>query len=163
SCIIQSTGVAVNGGEVIEESTIKCPRPGFAGPCNMGLPDGSQVSYSEPYSVLSWKVGYEEVQNGSPTQGLPPRFARDRKDVFHYVLLGHALAIPELDLVTNQPTHHPKSISGVADYPGGDILITMGRWRSDAIDPVTGISNDQVGSALIQAGTLMHELGHNLN
>ena len=36
-------------------------------------------------------------------------------------------------------------------------MITLGLWRSDIP------ANDQVGSALVQAGTLMHELGHNLD
>ena len=35
-------------------------------------------------------------------------------------------------------------------------MITLGLWRSDIP------ANDQVGSTLVQAGTLMHELGHNL-
>jgi hypothetical protein len=154
ACIIPyNAAIAKAGGEIIDESTLLCPRAGYAGPC----------AYSEPYSVLSWKVGYEEVKNGSATLGTPSHFSRDRKDIFHYVLFGHALAAPELDLNTGLPTGHPKSVSGVADFPGGDILITLGRWRSDSIDPNTGVSNDQVGSQLIQAGTLIHELGHNLN
>jgi hypothetical protein len=90
---------------------------------------------------------------------MPAHFARNRKDIFHYVLFGHALGVPEALLSTNPyvPIGHPKSVSGVADFPGGDILVTLGRWRSDIPE------NDQVGSVLVQAGTLMHEIGHNLN
>ena len=36
-------------------------------------------------------------------------------------------------------------------------MVTLGLWRSDVL------ANDQVGSVLVQAGTLMHELGHNLD
>ena len=44
-------------------------------------------------------------------------------------------------------------------------MVTLGLWRYD--DPV-GCNpavncNDQTGSALVQAGTIMHELGHNLD
>lgn len=46
--------------------------------------------------------------------------------------------------------------SGWSDLGGADSLITLGLWRSD----VPG--DDQVGSALVQAGTIMHELGHTL-
>ena len=48
------------------------------------------------------------------------------------------------------------STSGWSDFAGADSLITLGLWRSD--NP----ADDQVGSVLIQAGTLMHELGHTL-
>ncbi len=36
-------------------------------------------------------------------------------------------------------------------------MVTLGLWRSDI--PAV----DQVGTVLEQAGTLMHELGHNLD
>ena len=48
------------------------------------------------------------------------------------------------------------STSGWSDYAGADSLITLGLWRSDVA------ADDQVGSALIQAGTIMHEIGHTL-
>lgn len=48
------------------------------------------------------------------------------------------------------------STSGWSDFGGADSIITLGLWRSD----VPG--DDQVGSALVQAGTLMHEIGHTL-
>jgi len=76
----------------------------------------------------------------------------------------------------------PKSTSGFSDLGGGDSLVTLGLWRAD--DPpicstnsstgccipnpaqllISGQSycNDQVGSALVQAGTIMHEMGHPL-
>ncbi|HET9402066.1 MAG TPA: hypothetical protein VFO34_14055 [Candidatus Acidoferrales bacterium] len=48
------------------------------------------------------------------------------------------------------------STSGWSDFGGADSIITLGLWRSD----VPG--DDQVGSDLVQAGTLMHEIGHTL-
>ena len=44
----------------------------------------------------------------------------------------------------------PRSVSGVSDVGGGDLMITLGLW------------DNSVGSDFIQASTLMHELGHNL-
>jgi hypothetical protein len=135
------------GGEVIQESTLLCPNP---------RTPLSACAYATPYSVLSYKKGFASVRDGNAPLGLPRRFARNRKDIYHYVLWGHAFAGP-VDPVTGRPLGpEPRSYSGAADRPGGDILITLGLWRSNLPE------NDQVGSALVQAGTLMHELGHNL-
>jgi hypothetical protein len=76
----------------------------------------------------------------------------------------------------------PKSTSGFSDLGGGDSLVTLGLWRAD--DPpicstatstsccvpnpaqalIAGQSycTDQVGNATVQAGTIMHEMGHPL-
>ena len=128
------------GGDVIEESTLTCPNA-HTNVCaypNLG------------YAVQGWKIGFKAVKDGFPALGIPAHFDHDRKDIFHYVLFAHALAAPG-------PTKGvPASVSGVADRPGGDLMVTLGLWRSD----VAG--EDQTGSSLIQAGTLMHELGHNL-
>lgn len=135
------------GGEVIQESTLLCPN---------ALTPMASCTYTSQYSVLSYKKGLVNVRDGNPRLGLPSRFSRDRKDIFHYALWGHALAGP-FDPATGRPlSTEPKSISGVADRPGGDLLITLGMWRSNLPE------NDQIGSVLVQAGTLMHELGHNL-
>ena len=127
------------GGERIEESSLRCT----ISPC----------TYSEPYSVLSFKKGFSGVRDGYPALNIPRHFSRLRKDIFHYTLFAHALSSP---IVPNAPLGPPKTISGVADRPGADLMITLGLWRSDIP------ANDQVGSTLVQAGTLMHELGHNL-
>ena len=135
------------GGEVIQESSLTCP--------NARTPI-SACAYTVPYSVVSFKKGFQSVRDGNAPLNLPRRFERNRKDIFHYVLWAHAFAGP-VDPVTGKPlTSEPRSYSGAADRPGGDILITLGLWRSNIPE------NDQVGSALVQAGTLMHELGHNL-
>ncbi len=43
----------------------------------------------------------------------------------------------------------PRSTSGIADLPGGDLMVTLGLWENF------------VGSEFMQASTWLHELGHN--
>jgi hypothetical protein len=140
------------GGQVIEESSLLCPN------------NQTRVcAFTEPYSVSGWKKGLEAIKNASPILGIPAHFAHARKDIFHYMLFGHTLAGP-FDAKGNPLAANPSSVSGVADTPGGDVLVSLGLWRSDnppGCDPTTTCT-DQTGSALIQAGTMMHELGHNL-
>jgi hypothetical protein len=141
------------GGEVVEEKDLLCPNAVT-----------NKCTFSEPYSVQSFKKGFRAVKEGFPDLNIPAHFARSRKDIFHYVLFAHALAGP-FDPVTGKPiSADPKSISGVADRPGGDLMITLGLWHYDDPKPCDPAitCNDQTGSALVQAGTLMHELGHNL-
>jgi hypothetical protein len=72
-----------------------------------------------------------------------------RKFVFHYALYGNELAGED------------PGTSGVAELPGNDFVITLGNraWR-----PVTGLffKEEQPPKVRDEAGTLMHELGHNL-
>ena len=144
------------GGNVVPEASILC------------LPSTTTCSFpsqSNEYSVLGWKAGFGSIKDGdqtfqalgtSPAAGLPQLFALNRKDTFHYALFAHAIAASTyLSALSNPPA--AGSISGVADLPGGDLMVTLGLWRS------TNPLYDQVGTTLEQAGTLMHELGHNLD
>lgn len=63
-------------------------------------------------------------------------FDQNRRFAFHYCIFAH---LPPLG-----------SYSGVAELPGNDYIVTLG-----------GFTNG-VGTVQQQAGTLMHELGHNL-
>jgi hypothetical protein len=142
------------GGEVIEESSLTCPIP---------KSQTAACTYSEPYAVVGWKKGLHTVKDGLPSLGLPSHFDHIRKDVFRYVLFGHALAGP-FDGNGQKLSNDPSSVSGVGDRPGGDVLVTLGLWPfydPPGCDPKVDCAN-QTGSALVQAGTLMHELGHNL-
>jgi hypothetical protein len=76
---------------------------------------------------------------------------------------------PNLSVFTGPVT----SMSGIGDLPGGDLITTLGLWRADDAagcqpDPSVALNanqtycNDQVGSALVQAGTFIHETGHTL-
>ena len=70
-----------------------------------------------------------------------------RASIFHYALFA-----------TSQNLDGSSGSSGVAELPGNDFLITLGGW---------GLNTSNVANTnkLInyQAGTFMHELGHNLN
>ncbi len=69
----------------------------------------------------------------------------------------------------------PTSTSGHSDFGGGgDSAVTLGLWGADdpvgcIADPSVGLAgnqvycNNQVGTLLVQTGTLMHELGHSLS
>jgi hypothetical protein len=140
------------GGNVIDESDLTCPST---------EPSCTYPQFSD--SVIGWKKGFLSLKNGLNGLGIPALFDPIRKDIFHYALFAHALGGPfnshGVPLDTN-----PRGFSGVGDRPGPDFMLTFGLWRFD--DPPgcnpTDTCADQTGSSLVQAGTFMHELGHNL-
>lgn len=160
------------GGNVINESgNLLCPNSVVTEASNCAFnavgPPPVNVPQSDAYSLLGWKSGFDAIKNGDSVLGFnTPLFATDRKDTFHYALFGHGLAAttplsieesPDSSTCAQTNSCYAGSISGVADLPGGDLMVTLGLWRSDVA------SVDQVGTELEQAGTLMHELGHNLD
>src|SRR5207249_460855 len=62
------------------------------------------------------------------------------------------------------PFSGPLSNSGDAEVWGGDFMVTLGLWRyDDAANCTPAVDcNDQVGTWQDQAGTIMHELVHNM-
>ncbi len=122
-------------------------------------------TYSEPYPVLSFEFGFASVRDGNHLLNIPAHFAQNRKDIFHYALFAHALAGPfnaqgqAVNPATGQVQNPavPLSYSGIAQRPGGGFMVTFGLW------PSGNPQNDMVGNVRQQAGTLMHELGHNLS
>lgn len=145
-----------SGGSDMPETLLECSpaQQQTTHPCNYpGLP------------VLSFEYGFASVRDGNSKLGISAHFAQNRKDIFHYALFAHALAGPfnaagqPIDPFSLQPLPSPASpysYSGIAHRPGGGFMVTLGLWRSDIP------AYDMVGSAQEQAGTLMHELGHNL-
>ena len=75
-----------------------------------------------------------------------------RRLVYHYAIFAH-----------RQSTSSTRS--GCAETPGNDFIVTLGGWNADSqtadIDG-DGLDDRGVGTISQQAGTLMHELGHNL-
>jgi len=74
--------------------------------------------------------------------GTAGNFSVLRADVFHYCIFAHNLASTPCNM---------GSTSGIArDIPSSDFIVSLGGWTGS------------VGTVNQQAGTLMHELGHNL-
>ena len=94
-----------------------------------------------------------------------------RRGLFHYVLYAHMLwkrrsplpclvgGIPAAydagggtTCTTDNPDFHvPAGTSGIADLPGRNSMVTLGRW------------DEFVGRPFVRQATAFHELGHNLN
>ena len=103
------------------------------------------------------------------------RFDVNRRGLFRYLLFGHYRGKPKADLhawirrplrqrpsrttaappvrrpIRTMSTTTAVEPSGVADLPGSNLLVTLGRW------------NEFLGRPFVQASTAFHELGHNLN
>ena len=104
------------------------------------------------------------------------RFDENRKDMFRYALFAHAIGLPKSEqpcldandqpvegdsntglctapLTDNPGFHAPRTNTGVGDFPGGDVMVTLGAFND--------LSGLPVGTPFMQASTLMHEFGHN--
>ena len=124
------------------------------------------------------------------------RFDRNRKDIFRYALFAHALGLPQSEepcldnavppnavppsittgrcdapLRDNPDFHVPRTNTGVGDFPGGDVMVTLGAFADvngapidDDLNPLTPEvwTPFPVGTPFMQASTLMHEMGHNM-
>ena len=82
-------------------------------------------------------------------------FSNARRFAFHYAMFTHAQG----------PA--PQSASGCGELPGNDFQVSLGGWNVYAIPfnidlDGDGLPDGNVGTVQQQAGTLMHELGHNL-
>jgi hypothetical protein len=166
------------GGEVIKEAACDraiatCQFPEFPG--TVGWKLGLQIYRDAPVddngeevSLTPTDPGYFNWDSGTHRR----RFDRNRFGLFHYVLYAHARGTPRSALpclttggvpgpfdagggtscvVENPDFHAPSSRSGVADLPGGNVLVTLGLW------------DDFVGRPYVRAATTFHEMGHNLN
>ena len=134
-----------------------------------------QVIGGEPAPAADAEDPCDAPGNDGPGQSCERRFDRNRKAMFHYALFAHAVglskselpclsstgpdAIPVEDVggscaVAENPLFRtPRTITGVGDFPGGDVLVTLGAFADTDGLPV--------GTPIMQASTLMHELGHN--
>jgi len=127
----------------------------FAGAPGGGINLHIELSNSIPEPLTSppssaWKFktnGFAYYKDG--IGGGTANFSYSRRHIFHYSLWAHQRP-NKLDGTAN-------SASGIADLPGSDSMITLGLWRHD------NLADDKVGTVEEQTGTLLHELGHNLN
>ena len=142
-----------------------------SGVCNPGEePDGinlhiqydQEISHQPVIPTYSF-VGSDYVRTWKGFDDLKNKYfgTKDEKDdnpnvnntllakskIFHYVIFAHAV-----DFVGN-------AMSGLSHgIPGMDFIVSLGNWKSGGAN-VIGHYN---GNANHQAGTLMHEFGHNL-
>tara|TARA_R110000868_G_scaffold326513_4_gene587515 strand:+ start:198 stop:2492 length:2295 start_codon:yes stop_codon:yes gene_type:complete len=84
-------------------------------------------------SVYDWKAEYMDLR---------------RRNIFHYLLMGNS-----------QLNSGASESSGRAELPGNDLIVTLGGtgW---GLSSTVGTSLNKLIN--FQAGTIMHELGHNL-
>src|SRR6202011_5713544 len=115
---------------------VTCAFPGYPGV--VGWKNGERA-----YRDASVDVSTHSIACAQGQSGCEPRMPRNRKDIFHYALIAHALGYPSIE----NPLR-PAANSGIADSNGGDLMITLGLW------------DNQVGTSFVQASTLMHELCH---
>ncbi len=158
-------GTQARGGEAISELATVCT-PGATAPPWV-------CQYSQYPGTVGWKTGFrflrDEVLSVTPPSGIAPpppgeepcdqagytcnrRFDRNRKDIFRYALFAHALGVPKSEDPADADFHVPRTNTGVGDFPGGDLMVTLGAF-ADA-------SGLPIGTPFMQASTLMHELGH---
>lgn len=123
--------------------------------CPPGQMAGQYPAYP---GTVGWKTGFRFLRD--EILG----FDRNRKDAFRSLLSAHAVGMPREACLnadntanvtcqnTNPDFHVPRTNSGIADFPGGDLLMTLG-----AFDDATG---RPVGTSFMQAATMAHEFGH---
>ena len=162
-------GELARGGEAIDE---------MATVCTPGGPDQPWVCQFSGYpGTVGWKSGFRFLRdqvvstpapplaadgtdpcdaagNDGPEQPCERRFDRNRKDMFRYALFAHALGLPKSEEPADPGFHVPRTNTGVGDFPGGDVMVTLGAFSDTEGLPV--------GTPFMQASTLMHELGHNM-
>jgi hypothetical protein len=153
SCIPNPAGP---GGILLGSSPPKpCAFPNFAGA--VGWKSGLRGYRDQPVDVATHSIACASSPGVIPA-GCEPRLPHTRKDIFHYALFAHALGYPTSASLTTPPLV-PRTNSGVADAPGGDLMVTLGLWGAPILD---GNVSTQNSSVFVQGSTLMHELGHNL-
>lgn len=159
--IIRGSGLA-RGGEAIDELETVCVRaPGDP-------PDVCQ--FSDYPGTVGWKTGFQFLRD-FVVSGPPPlpsgedpceapgascerRFDRNRKDMFRFALMTHAVGLPKSDVAGQPDFNVPRTNTGVGDFPGGDFIVSLGAFDDENALPI--------GTAFMQASTLAHELGHGM-
>ncbi len=168
------------GGDAINELVTSCARGAsdppwvcqFSGyPGTVGWKTGFKflrdqlVNTPPPLNTDGSDPCDSPTADDGPGSACERRFDRNRQDIFHYVLFAHAVGLPKAACLnadgtsdeqcqaTNPDFHVPRTNSGVADVPGGDLMVALGAFPD--------VSGRPVGTPFMQGATLMHELGHN--
>ena len=172
-------GGLAHGGESINETTTVCTRGPSDPPWVCQFPDPGTVGWKTGFRFLrDSRISLSDdacealERDGNPLTVCEERVDRNHKDIFRYVLFAHALGIPRAACIeedplspefgfpdevcedTNPDFHIPATYTGVGDFLGGDVIVSLGAFDNSAGLPV--------GSDYAQASTLMHEVGHGL-
>ena len=157
------------GGQSLSETDF-CPAdendPAVTAECPQD-PTGRRVmpgQFPQFPGTVGWKTGFAFLKDA--VLG----FDRNRKDIFRYVLAGHFIGLPVEPCLraladgtqvsdfacqdSNPLFRVPRTNSGIADFPGAELLLSLG-----AFDNADGLP---VGSDYQVASTIMHEWGHTL-
>lgn len=169
------------GGEAIDESLTVCQAPPGSPPwaCQFSAYPGT-VGWKTGLRRL--RDSFLDAPPTPPGQAdvcdvagstCARRFDEVRQDIFRYALFSHFIGLPkstkpcrdgEMKPVedvdgqcpagtTLDPDFRvPRTYSGVADFPGGDIIVSLGGFNDAAGLPI--------GTPFMQASTLAHEFGH---
>jgi hypothetical protein len=144
------------GGQFISEN-LACPdlTTGHLVEC---LP-GQIPGFPKYPGTVGWKSGFQFLRDEVF------QFDRTRKDMFRFVVFAHSVGIPKESCLNANGTANftcqkdnpdflvPRTNSGIADFPGGDLLVTLGAFDNENGQPV--------GTTYMQAATIAHEWGHN--
>ncbi len=180
--IIRNTvpGLA-RGGDAIDEAVTVCTPPAGAPPwvCQFSHYPGTIGWKSGLRALRDSLSGVPDLSDPrqrdceAPGNTCPRFFDQNRRDMFRYALFAHAIGLPKstrpcLDAALtpiedvggqcppgatpNPDFRVPRTYSGVADFPGGDLIVSLGGFRNAAGLPV--------GTPFMQASTLAHEFGH---
>jgi len=138
----------------VVDAFASAPDPDGTGPLTSGIrlhvqmvDETTPISHTNvtafPGLNLNGKKGFDQIKAfyfGTPDERSNSSWSttgwKQKKQAFHYVLFVHS-----------QGT----SSSGISEVLGNDVMISLGNF------------DYQIGNPDQQAGTLMHELGHNLN
>jgi len=100
---------------------------------NLHIDESNSVPHQDFLDLLNAWNGFDAIKSSN--------LDRNRRFAYHYCLFAH------------EQTPLTSGTSGVAELPGNDFIVSLGNsgWAGG------------VGTFQQQAGTLMHEFGHNLN
>ena len=166
------------GGEGIRESVTQCAPGANVWECQfsqypgtVGWKSGFRFLRDEVLNPVPVPAGQDDPCDAAGAT-CERRFDRNRTHMFHYALFAHALGLPQSEkacVVGGVPTddvngvcapgtdnpkfHTPVTNTGIGDFPGGDLLVTLGGFND--------LFGRPIGTPFMQASTLMHEFGHN--
>jgi hypothetical protein len=109
----------------------------------------NNCSFPGFHGVVGWKRGFQALKEELQL------FNHNRRHIFRFVLLAHALGLPRDDDPTTTTVNEskwPRSISGASDGGdgGGDFIVTLGQW------------DNNTGTDFVQKSTFVHEFGHTM-